>query len=186
MQLSCAVVMILWAAMLANGWLLIPAAISIVYSAGLAEWDERDDLARRFGEDWHAYRRSVANWRLRWNPYVAGPPATLYVARTCGLCSEIRTWFESRKLTGLQLVDAETLAAGTIRRIRYVPADGSGEVEGVRAVGQALEHLHLGWALVGATLRLPIIGWLVQMVMDASGLGPRTISEATTNFQAGS
>ena len=186
MQLSCAVVMVLWAAMLRNPWLLIPAAISIVYSAGLAEWDERDDLAQRFGEVWLAYRSAVRSWRVRWTPYATGMPARLYVARTCGPCSEVRAWFEAHELTGLQLVDAETLPAGTIRRIRYVPADGSGEVEGVRAVGRALEHLNLGWALAGATLRLPVAWWIVQTVMDASGLGPRTICSATTDCSAGS
>ena len=182
MQLSCAVVMLLWAAMLRNPWLLIPAVISIVYSAGLAEWDERDDLARRFGDDWRAYRRAVRNWRIRWTPYAAGPSARLYIARTCGPCREVRAWFEGRTLTGLELVDAETLAAGSIRRIRYVPADSngdlSGEVDGVRAVGRALEHLNFGWAMVGMALRLPVVWWLVQTVMDASGLGPRDICVA--------
>jgi protein-S-isoprenylcysteine O-methyltransferase Ste14 len=175
MQMSCALVMVLWAAMLRSWWLLVPAGISIVYSAGIAEWDERDDLERRFGEDWRFYRREVKNWRVRWTPYAAGPPAKLYVARTCGPCSEVRAWFEARTLIGLALVDAETLAAGTIRRIRYVPAEGSGEVEGVRAVGRALEHLHVGWAFAGAVLRLPGVWWLVQTVMDASGLGPRDL-----------
>jgi protein-S-isoprenylcysteine O-methyltransferase Ste14 len=186
MQLSCAVVMTLWAAMLGNAWLLIPAAISIVYSAGLAEWDERDDLAKRFGEDWRTYRDVVRSWRIRWTPYAAGPAAKLYVARTCEPCSEVRAWLEARESTGLQLVDAETLAAGSIRRIRYVPADGSGEVEGVRAIGRALEHLNLGWALAGATLRLPVVWWIVQTVMDAAGLGPRTICAAKTDSRAGS
>ena len=76
-------------------------------------------------------------------------------------------------------MDAETLAAGSIRRIRYVPAigscDASGEVEGIRAVGRALEHVNFGWAMVGMTLRLPVGWWLVQTVMDASGLGPRSL-----------
>jgi protein-S-isoprenylcysteine O-methyltransferase Ste14 len=175
MQMSTAVVMVLWAGLLRNAWLLVPAAISIVYSAGLAEWDEGDDLARRFGEDWLAYRRAVRSWRIRWKPYAEGPAAKLYVARTCGPCSEVRAWFAGQELTGLELVDAETLAAGTIRRIRYVPADGSGEVEGVRAVGRALEHLDAGWALAGAVLRLPVVWWVVQTVLDAAGLGPRTL-----------
>jgi hypothetical protein len=45
--------------------------------------------------------------------------------------------------------------------------------EGVRALGRALEHLHLGWAFAGAVLRLPLVWQSVQLVMDASGLGPR-------------
>ena len=179
MQLSCAVVMVLWAAMLRSAWLLVPAAISIVYSAGIAEWDERDDLALRFGDDWRAYRKNVHSWFVRWTPYCAGTPAQLYVALTCGPCSEVRAWFDARNVTGLALVDAETLAAGSIRRIRYIPADsdhdGSSEIDGIRALGRALEHLNLGWAMVGITLRLPVVWWLVQTVMDASGLGARDL-----------
>ena len=184
MQLSCAVVMLLWAGMLGSAWLLIPAAICVVYSAGLAEWDESDDLAQRFGDKWLDYRHEVKNWRPRWIPFVAGPVSTLYIARTCGPCSEVRSWFEARKFSGLQLVDAETLPAGSIQRIRYEPGDGSGEVEGVRAVGRALEHLNLGWAFVGATLRLPGIWWVVQTVLDASGLGPRALCVPTTDYSA--
>jgi hypothetical protein len=59
--------------------------------------------------------------------------------------------------------------------MRYDPADGSKSVDGVRAMGRALEHLNLGWALAGITLRLPVIWQLIQLLMDASGLGPRNL-----------
>ena len=75
----------------------------------------------------------------------------------------------------MRMVDAETLPAGSIRRMRYVAGDGSETVEGVRAMGRALEHLNAGWALCGAALRLPGVWWAVQVVMDASGLGPREV-----------
>ena len=67
------------------------------------------------------------------------------------------------------------LARGSIRRMRYEPGDGIGAVEGVRALGRALEHINFGWALCGAGLRLPGVWWGVQVVMDASGLGPRVV-----------
>jgi len=50
MQLSCIVVMLAWAALLRNGWFLLACAIALAYSYGLAEWDERQDLSRRFGD----------------------------------------------------------------------------------------------------------------------------------------
>jgi protein-S-isoprenylcysteine O-methyltransferase Ste14 len=179
MQLSCAIVMLLWAAMLRNGWLLLAAVISIIYSAGIAEWDEASDLSERFGRPWRDYRGAVRNWRPRWLPYHAGPPAKLYVAATCGPCSEVRRWFEARHPIGLEIIDAETLPAGSIRRIRYEPAHpeqaGAGAVEGIRAVARALEHLNLVYAIAGAALRLPLVWQFVQLVMDASGLGPRDI-----------
>jgi len=84
-------------------------------------------------------------------------------------------WLEARKPLGMRIVDAETLPAGSIRRMRYDPADGSDTVEGVRAMGRALEHIHFGWAFCGAVLRLPGVWQIVQLFMDAAGLGPRTI-----------
>jgi protein-S-isoprenylcysteine O-methyltransferase Ste14 len=175
MQLSCAAVMLVWAAMLRNPWLLLPAGFAIAYSAGIAEWDESEDLARRFGQEWLFYRMWVRNWRLRWRPHHVGPRATLYIASTCGPCSEVRGWFEARKLVGLVLVDAETLDEGSIQRVRYDPGDGTGAVEGVGGVARGLEHLNLGWALVGAAMRLPVVWQFIQLTMDAAGFGPRSV-----------
>ncbi len=73
MQISCAAVMFLWAGMLRNGWLYLAAATAVVYSAGIAEWDERQDLAQRFGDEWKQYRAQVRNWLPRWKPYHSGP-----------------------------------------------------------------------------------------------------------------
>jgi protein-S-isoprenylcysteine O-methyltransferase Ste14 len=176
MQLSCTLVMAAWAGVLRSGWMLLAAGVSVVYSAGIAAWDEDEDLARRFGSEWRDYRSAVRNWRPRWRPYHSGPPALIYIARSCGPCSEVRTWLEARSPLGLQIVDAETLPTGSIQRMRYDPGYGSGTVDGVCAMGRALEHLHLGWALCGAALRLPCVWQLVQLFMDAAGLGPRVIS----------
>jgi protein-S-isoprenylcysteine O-methyltransferase Ste14 len=175
MQVSCLLVMLLWAALLRSGWIAAAAGMSVVYSAGLADWAEAEELKHRFGEEWMSYRSYVRNWWPRWRPYYAGAASRLYMAETCGPCSELRSWLEEQKPMGLVIVDAESLPAGSIERMRYVPGDGSGGVEGVRAVGCALEHLNLSWALVGIVLRMPIMWQSVQLVMDASGLGPRIL-----------
>ncbi|MGA2651408.1 MAG: hypothetical protein ABSF28_12830 [Terracidiphilus sp.] len=175
MQISCAVAMLFWAGLLRNGWLVMAAAISVVYSAGIAWWDEAQDLGKRFGGDWRLYRASVRNWHLRWKPYHAGPVAVIYVARNCGPCRELRAWFETKSLIGLKVVDAEELAPGSIRRIRYDPGDGSEPVEGIRAVGRALEHIDFRWAFAGFLLRMPGVWQSAQLLMDASGFGPRTL-----------
>jgi protein-S-isoprenylcysteine O-methyltransferase Ste14 len=175
MQLSCAIVMLLWALLLRNPWLVLAAAMSTFYSAGIAHWDEDHDLAARFRESWQHYRTAVPAWRFRWRPYHAGLPARLYFARSCDPCSEIRRWIERRNPVGLELLDAETLPMGTIRRLRYDPADGTPPVEGIVAFARALEHLNLAWAYCGITLRLPMLHQALQLIMDASGLGPRTI-----------
>ena len=173
MQVSCGLVMLVWAWMLRSGWMAVVAGMSVVYSAGIAEWDEAEDLKLRFGPDWQAYRAQVRNWWPRWRPYHAGSAARIYIARSCGPCSEVRAWLERRQPLGLQIVDAETLPRGSIRRMRYEPGDGCEAVDGVRALGRAMEHIHLGWAVCGAALRIPGVWQGVQVVMDASGLGPR-------------
>jgi protein-S-isoprenylcysteine O-methyltransferase Ste14 len=175
MQISCALIMLFWAALLSNGWLAVAALMSAIYSAGMARWDEGLDLAERFGDAWYEYRKEVHDWRVRWRPYDAGTHARIYIAATCGPCSDLRRWIEARKPVGLEIVDAEVLPAGAIRRMRYDPGDGTAAEEGVRAMGRVLEHLNFGWAFVGATLRLPGIWRCVQPLMDASGLGPREL-----------
>ena len=175
MQLSCTLVLVGWAALFRNVWLLAPVVTAIAYSAGVAAWDEAQDLNERFGQPWREYRSVVHNWLPNLYPYHAGRPASIYIARGCGPCSEIRSWLEQRRPTGLEIMDAESLPLNSIRRIRYCPNDGTPAVEGVRAVGRALEHLHVGWAFVGAMLRLPILWQTIQLLMDATGLGPRTL-----------
>lgn len=175
MQISCALAMLLWAGMLESGWLVVAAFMSAIYSAGVARWDESQDLAHRFGEAWRCYRAAVHNWRVRSRPYCAGPDARLYIAADCGPCRDVRRWIEARSPLGLQIVDAETLPAGSIRRMRYDPRDGSASVDGVRAMGRALEHLNFGWAFAGALLRMPLMWQSVQLLMDSSGLGPRDV-----------
>jgi hypothetical protein len=90
----------------------------------------------------------------------------------------LRRWIEAREPIGLELIAAETLPAGSIQRLRYMPSGGGNAVEGVRALARVLEHLHLGWALAGATMRLPVVWQVIQLFMDASGLGPRTLESA--------
>jgi protein-S-isoprenylcysteine O-methyltransferase Ste14 len=173
MQLSCALVMFAWAAILRNGWLILAAIVSLVYSAGLAHWDEDRDLALRVGSGWKRYRAEVRNWRPRWRPYHAGPPAKLYLDFGCGPCSELFRWINDREPIGLEILDANALPVGSIRRMRYEAHDQPAPEHGIRALGRALEHLNLGWALAGMVLRLPGVWHFVQLVMDASGFGPR-------------
>ena len=194
MQLSCAVVMLLEAALLRNVWLIMAALMAALYSAGLAHWDEEVDLSRRFGPGWQlaeasdspalptwtVFRSAVPAWRFRLRPYHAGPPATLYVAATCPTCSGLRHFLESHSPTGLTFADAEALPHGSIRRLRYLPADGGPALHGVEALAHALEHLHLGWAYCGFLLRLPVISHTAQLVADTAGCGPQLPTNPAT------
>jgi protein-S-isoprenylcysteine O-methyltransferase Ste14 len=177
MQLSCALAMTAWGGVLRNPWLLAAGFMSFLYSLGLAAWDEGEDMKLRFGKPWRDYRSNVQAWRLRLTPWHAPdrPPARLYVAETCGPCSEVRRWFEVHGATALQIVAAEDHPARDLQRITYDPMDGTGDEEGLRAFARGLEHVHLGWAFAGACLRLPGISHFTQVLLDGSGFGPRLV-----------
>jgi protein-S-isoprenylcysteine O-methyltransferase Ste14 len=178
MQLSCALVMTAWGGALRNFWLAATGIMSFLYSFGLAAWDEGEDMKFRFGEPWEQYRNNVKAWRPRFKPWHAPdrPLARLYVAETCGPCSEVRRWFESQGAIAMQIVAAEDHPTQDLQRMTYDPMDGSDIDQGVVAFGRALEHIHLGWAFAGAVLRLPGIKHIVEILLDASGLGPRTVA----------
>ena len=183
MQLSGALVMLGLGAILGNWWVAGAGVMAVVYGAGFAAGDERVDLERRFGGTWCAYAAAVRSWVPRWAPLDLGTlpqpdalgAATLYVAERCGPCSQVRTWFEARHTIGLTIVAAEYHPTRSLTRITYDPGDGSAESVGVAAVGRALEHVNLAWALAGMFVRLPGVCWVLQAVTDASGGGPKTV-----------
>jgi protein-S-isoprenylcysteine O-methyltransferase Ste14 len=177
MQLSCALVMTAWGWVLRNPWVAAVGIMSFLYSLGLAAWDEGEDMRVRFGKPWEEFRNNVKAWRPRLTPWHAPdrPLARLYVAETCGPCSEVRRWFESHGAVLLHVVAAEDHPTRDLQRISYDPMDGTDVDEGVAAFARGLEHINLGWAFAGACLRLPGIKYLVQILLDGSGLGPRSI-----------
>lgn len=192
MQLSAALVMAGWGAMLDSWWVAGAAAMAVVYGSGFAAGDESGDLDRRFGGSWRTYARAVRSWIPRWRPVdaqtiVGSDPSadavapnrqgipTLYVAEQCGSCSQVRAWLEARRPVGLAIVAAELHPSRSLNRITYDPGDGTGESVGVAALGRALEHVNLGWAMVGMFVRLPGVCWVLQIVTDASGGGPTRV-----------
>jgi protein-S-isoprenylcysteine O-methyltransferase Ste14 len=177
MQLSCALVMTLWGCVLRNPWLAAAGVMSFLYGLGLAAWDEGEDMKVRFGKPWEQYRSNVHAWRPRITPWQSPdrPPARLYVAETCGPCSELHRWFESHGVTALDIVAAEDHPTRNLQRITYDPMDGTVAEEGLCAFARGLEHINLGWALAGAFLRLPGVSHLIQVLLDGIGFGPRLI-----------
>lgn len=162
--------------LLGSAWLAGAALVAAAYGTGLAGWDERGDMRRRFGEPWARYRRHVRSWRPRWTPYVdARPVATLYVAEGCDPCSDVRQWLERQRPVGLSLEAAEDHPTRDLSRLTYDPGDGTGDEDGVAALGRALEHVNLGWAFVGWSLRLPLLQTLLQTLVDGLGGEPRRV-----------
>jgi protein-S-isoprenylcysteine O-methyltransferase Ste14 len=179
MQLSAVLVLVIAGPFVGNLWVSAVGIMAHAYSVGLAGWDEDDDLGQRFGPPWTLYRAGVRRWMARSRPWFRPdhPPARLFVAESCGMCREVARWFASRGVRRLDIVPAEAHPSRALRRITYEPADGSRAAEGIEAVARALEHVHLGWALVGCALRLPIVLPLAQLVADASGAEPRAVAD---------
>lgn len=197
MQLSMTLVLVAWGAILTNVWVALAGVMAVIYSVGVAAPDERVDLDARFGGAWRSYRRSVRTWIPRWRPYhasaddgSAGPATRLYVAGGCDRCAEVARWFAARRPTGLEIVPAENHPDRDLQRITCDPREGDGrssrEQDGVAAIARALEHVHLGWALVGFFLRLPGVSQVLQLVVDASGGEPRIVQRGWRGLRSGS
>lgn len=177
MQLSMSILFALLALMTSNGWLALVALMSVAYSAGLAAWDEGSDLRERFGADAERYAATVRNWIPSWRPQFE-EPSTIYFAAGCDPCSDIAAWMQGRNPRQLLFVPAEHHPALDLDRVRYEAADGY-SADGVVAIARALEHIHLGWAMVGFAMRLPIGRTILQLIVDASGGGRRKTKRAS-------
>lgn len=182
MQCAAALVLVVWGIGLQSGWVALAGVMAHIYSAGIAAWDEGDDLSKRFGEPWVQYRSEVRNWIPRWRPYVAAR-ATLYVSESCGMCSQVKRWFERRNVGGLDIVPAENYP-GRLMRISYVHPDGAIET-GVVAIARAVEHIHVGWAYLGWGARLPLVNRALQLLVDACGGEPRELGCEVPAARAG-
>ncbi len=199
-QLSAALTLFAWGVLLRSWWIAGASAMTLIYGVGFADWVEERELAERFGDPWKHYRRHVRTWWPRWRPYIApadddapeAAEAALYVAFTCGKCSEVGTWLQRRRPRGLRIAPAEHHPTRDLRRMTYVPrgsdpdaADRVGgpgwpteagrDEEGIAALARALEHIDLSWALAGMFMRLPLIRPCVQAIVDLSGGGPQRI-----------
>ena len=162
MQLSAAVLLVGWGLFLGSVWVSAAGVMAHIYSVGLAAWDEGEDLSVRFGDTWIEYQKHVRNWVPRWRPWHASRhegylPARLYVAESCGACSQVKRWFEQQSAIGLQIIAAELHPGRSLFRITYDPCDGNAEETGVAAIARAIEHINFAFAFCGWIMRLPIV-----------------------------
>jgi protein-S-isoprenylcysteine O-methyltransferase Ste14 len=182
MQVSMVLIFLVGGVSLWNGWLLTAAFVAFIYGAGLAEWHEDVQLSERFNDTWRSYRTTVRPWVPGWRPTVS-EPSTLLVAYSCATCSSIGRWFLTRDPVGLEIAPAEDSNDPDLRRVTYVPADGPPQ-RGVIAVARALEHIHLGWAMAGWVLAMPIVSHFAQLVVDVFGPTPHAVDGLPYNRAA--
>ncbi|MDS1269521.1 isoprenylcysteine carboxylmethyltransferase family protein [Lipingzhangella sp. LS1_29] len=171
MQLSMSLLFLVWAVTALDWRPLVGVVVIVGYAVGLASWHEDQQLHRSFGPQWRRYRAQVRPWVPRLRPTDRISPAVVYVAGDCALCRGVGRWVTVRRPVGLRIEPAQAHPE-ELRRLRYENAAGVTDV-GVAALGRTLEHLHLGWALVGWVLILPGVSPAVQLASDAFGAGPR-------------
>jgi protein-S-isoprenylcysteine O-methyltransferase Ste14/predicted DCC family thiol-disulfide oxidoreductase YuxK len=173
MQVATSLLFALLAIAMMSRWMLYATVVSIAYAIGFAAWDERGDLRERFGSRSVEYAATVDHWFPSWRPHIDAP-STIYFSADCGLCSDIAQRLQRRQPAQLTFVAAELHPTRDLDRVRYESADGYA-ADGIVAIARALEHIHLGWAIVGFAMRLPIARTLLQLIVDASGGGRRTV-----------
>jgi protein-S-isoprenylcysteine O-methyltransferase Ste14 len=173
MQLSTSLLFVLLAATTMNAWLAFAAIVSVAYAAGFAAWDEGADLRERFGDDATRYASAVRNWLPSWRPRIE-EPSTIYFAAGCDPCSDMAALLRKLRPRQLRFVPAEEHPAIDLDRVRYETPDGCSE-DGIAAIARALEHVHFGWAMIGFAMRLPVARTMLQLIVDASGGGKRTV-----------
>ncbi|MEV2276065.1 methyltransferase [Nocardiopsis sp. NPDC049922] len=171
MQTSTALLYVLLALLLREPLLLLLAVATVVYAVGLAEWHEGAQLRERFGEDWTAYRSRVRPWLPRWRPWPGRTRGVLHVDANCALCLTLARWFTARAPIALDIRPAAEHPE-VLYRLTYETPDGQ-RWSGIAALARGMEHLNLGWALLGWTIDLPGLRHLVQLCGDALGVGPR-------------
>jgi protein-S-isoprenylcysteine O-methyltransferase Ste14 len=62
MQLGGTIILVGWAWLTGSLWLLGAAAVAVAFSAGVAGWQEDDELSKRYGGEWRRYRATVRTW----------------------------------------------------------------------------------------------------------------------------
>ncbi len=174
MQVATVLLFAALALVLHSLWFMVAALITFLYSAGLADWFEGEELTQRHGASFHEYRRHVRNWIPRWRPYVPHP-ASLYVSAECGRCSQLAGWLHALKPVGLEIVAAEEHPERDLTRMTYDPQDGTAEQSGITALARAFEHINFGWALLGMAMRLPGVCGLLQAIADVNGGAPTRV-----------
>jgi protein-S-isoprenylcysteine O-methyltransferase Ste14 len=173
MQASTALLLIVMAVAARSVWVGLACLVSVAYSAGLATWDEENDLRQRYGQSFLEYRAQVRNWLPRWRP-AASQPARIYLAENCFKCSQMAAFLKSLKPVGLEIVAAEDHPRRNLQRMTY--ESQAVEDDGLAALARALEHVNFGWALLGMALRLPGVSALLQAILDVSGGEPMPVT----------
>ena len=147
MQICSAATWILTGVALGSVWVASAALMAWIFVAGMVRWHNRNDLLRRFPEDWLTYRANVPEWIPNWRPWVPHASRLLYDPGNNRHGRVVR-WLNDRTLTGLILVPEPGSP------LTYHDADQTTSFAHIAAVAKALEHTNLAGTILGATILL--------------------------------
>lgn len=137
------------------------AMMFLVFDGIYAAHYNRVHIAHAMPVEWSNYRGHVADWLVRWRPYVEGE-AIVTIAPS-GPARRIwpRVWpWLSTKLHGAIAVrEHERLGNG---RLTYTNQHTGIEATGTKAFGHILEHGSLPFAVIGWLIRFPYLGGGLQ------------------------
>ncbi|MET1076724.1 MAG: methyltransferase [Pseudomonas sp.] len=156
MQTSTALAWLILGLLLGNVWVAAAAVMAVVFVLGMVRWHHRYDLALRFPLGWAVYRQQVPDWLPRWRPWIP-VPAQLSFDPANAAQTRLTEWLQ-RQAQGLVITPGA--------RLTYREPGEERNFQGVAATAKALNHLHFGFALVGAALLLLVLpiqaipGWL--------------------------
>lgn len=149
-------------------YLLIGIVVSVAYTIGVSEPQEKVSMHERFSEQWDSYKQNIPLWYFLWRPIYI-PIATIYFKKNCNQCSQWRAWLEKRKPIQLVFKDAEVFDGNKLVQVTYQHNNGQ-LYTGVKAIAHTFEHINLAWASLGWFMRLPLISSLLQLIVDSMGL----------------
>lgn len=149
-----------------ESWLLfLGFVLSILYTVGVSNTQENEDMRIRFKEDWKSYKSSVPSWYFLWKPknILQG---VIYFKKGCNQCEEIKMWFEKQETINLSVQFSEVYKGEELLQVTYVDYLGN-EYKSVKAIASAIEHINLGYASLGWFMRFPGVLFLLQTIIDA-------------------
>jgi len=145
-------------------YFLIGSIVAIAYSIGVADFHESADMKTRFGVKWTSFINHTPRWYFQWKPkgILAG---TIYFDTKCSQCSAIADWFRSKDTQNLTIEAAYNYEGPPIQNVTYVTNDGE-KYESTKAIARALEHINLGYAVVGWFIRFIGINFILQAIVN--------------------
>jgi hypothetical protein len=177
MQLTSAVVMGVQALHYRSPGLALVTGAFLLFDAIYAAHYNKVHIARAMPREWSSYKAFVADWRPRWTPYRPGRP--LVLARSAREGTRRLGWGLATD-PGLRI---RRRRAEGYARLVFSCAETGVRDRGVAALARILERRNLAWAIVGWTLRLPLLTDLIEAltrlrivlreVSRMEGLAPR-------------